>query len=564
MQSKGRQRGGVKRCDVRKKDIFPRENAGLLLTDGCRRIRGYLLGCFSRGKEYHDWDKHQFSRCTRTLNPLSVRHVERIIGFYRKICTEFSFTPIRQGRSTILRIELADRDGEAIPTREVRRRLVGYIEATVRKNGVAHVDREFLKHFWRATGLPAEIIHLVWLKTRKMAGLRVRWRGENNGRKMVITGLSSLTHFPPGPFSSLCEREGIKPKTTGLTPRFGGQSAPLRVAPTDAGNVTPHRLPTANAEQAGRDDHPPDDRRPFGASARDSCGARARASPGAPRPHGPPPQPKTVRRAPNWPPLAVAGRWVSGAKLARLATLLAVTSMRGPHDANFRVKWIFVYARNYAWRALREGFGVPEIVAAYADGVGRSHEDSLDADRAPSGDEFHREPSRVPSAAVAYAMRALLADTQSREERWAAIFARGPRAGPAIALAPRVSDPAPAAAAGAPAKPRGRSRARVPDPTPAAAPEKTVPKTAKDVRPRSTVADLRALLERARLRDRADTGASSAPGLEVDLTAGELIAWLREAKQISPAQFAALAFGWRQKLIAQCREAKLRQKPDNI
>lgn len=530
MESKGAKSRSVKRSDGRKKRNSHREKTGLVLTDGCRRIRGYLLGCFSQGKEYHDWDKHQFSRCTESLNPLSVRHVERIVGYYRKRCTEFVWLEIRQGRSTKLRVMQADPGGEPITIPEVRRRLVGYIASTVRKNGVAHVDQEFLRHFWRASLLPPELIHLVWAKTRKMAGYSVRWRGVNNGTKLVVSQSPSPTHFSPGPYSTHYVSEGIKPKTTGLAPRSGGSSAPLRVALTGTNAGMAPRGPPVNAWPPPRNDHPP-----------------------TAKPAG-----KT------WPPLAVAGRFVSGRKLARLAALLAVTSMRAPHDEFFRVKWIFVYPRNFAWRALREGFDVAEIVAAYAAGVRRSHEDSLDRDRTSTTDgEWISEPSRVPSAAVAYALAGLLADPRDREDRWAAIFARGPRAAPPLDPAAvrasgerekkkraRKNSPAPAAAASSPP-------AAAPGPMPTAA-------KAEPPRPRASVADLRALLERAKLPGRAGPEDDAQRAVDVDLALGELLAWLRDKKDLSPAQFAALPYVFRQQLIGQCRDWKRSQKRTDL
>jgi hypothetical protein len=556
MRRRTRITGGVKRSDVRKKTIFHREKTGLALTDGCRRIRGYLLGCFSQGKEYHDWNKHQFHRCTESLNPLSVRHIERIVGYYRRRCTEFNWLPIRVGRSTRFRVVLADPDNEPVTIPEVRRRLVGYIASTVAKNGVAHVDEEFLRHFWRATQLPPELIHLVWLKTKKMAGFRVRWRGVNSGRKMVVSRFPSPTHFRPGPFSTHFVSEGIKPKTGGLTPPFGGSSASLRAASQDADSGSTHRLPTSDAEEAARDVHPPPEERALRAPEFDRRFDGMRPSPSPPRPGGPPPQPKTGCR--KWPPLAVAGRFVSGEKLARLATLLAVTSMRNPHDEFYRVKWIFVYPRNFAWRALREGFGVPEILAAYAAGVRRSHEDSLDRDRSTTADgEFLREPVRVPSSAVSYALAQLLEDPRDREERWAEIFARGPRAAPPVAPADvrdagkriqraRVSKTTRGAAAAA----EVGAGPTVPDPTPKA--------SQSTRRPRSSVAELRALL--ARQKSKPETAAPAA----VELTAGELVAWLKEHRDMTAAQFAAWPYAVRQKLIAACREWKRSQSLSDL
>lgn len=540
MQSKSASPSRVKRSCKEKTLNFHRENSGLELTNGCSRIRGYLLACFSRGKEYHDWDKHRFHRLTQSNNPLSVRHIERIVGFYRKRCTEFIWLEFRQGRSTRLRVMRADPDNEPETIPEVRRRLVGYIIGTIARNGVAHVDGEFCRMFVRATGLPPELVHLVWAKTRKIAGYRVRWRGVSNGRKMVVVRLLSPTHSRPGPFSTNCVSEEIKPKTTGQAPVGLGSSA-LR-APVEMDRGSANRLPPYPPQKAAHTDW----------SA--------------------PPAPNTKPLGMKHPPLAVAGRFVSGEKLARLATLLAVTSMRRPHDEFERVKWIFVYPRNFAYRALRDGHEVPEIVAAYRQGVARSHEDSLDADKVIRDDVgVPRLPQRVPSSAVAYAWSVLREDLRTREERWAEIFARGPRVGTPVAKTEVAQEMArrkqrserdeadtrgcergknPAAVSEV--APSDRERAEAAELLPMSKPTREDPQAFR----KKSAADLRALLDQAR-----KTAAPQVDGL----TQGEFVAWLRDEKQMSIAQFAALPYAVRAAMLGRAREAKRpKHPPDNF
>lgn len=537
--------GRVKRGDAKKTRKTPRIKPDLELSRGCKRIRGYLINCFAQGKPYHDWDKHAFHRRTLWIQvpggkrvahryPLSVRHIERIVPIYRAVCTEFVWLSVRKGRSTILRVVRADPDGKILPVPEIWRRLVGYIAATVANNGVAHVDQEFLKHFLRRTGLPPEMVHLVWARMRKMAGFRVRWRGVNAGQKMVVDRHPSHTHFAPRPISTYCVSEGIKPKTTGLPPRSTGESsAPLRVArterpPADSGHTSQNHASRA----------PP----PHGAgfweqTSRDPPPRRARTDWSAP--------PAPTHEPPRWPVLMVCGRPVDGRKLARLAALLAVTRMRDPHDKYWRVRHVFVYPRNFAYRSLRDGHAVAEILAAYAYGVERSHEDSLDADRPLNQrDGIHVEPWRVPSAAVAYALRWLREkDTRTREERWSEIFARGPRHAPPVAKADVAEFVA--------------RRARVPKPAAQASTPPTAPSewTARPPRPFPDINAVRAWLEQkqaeaAAARDEKQDSPAHDLGT---VTAGDLFAWLRDRRGLTAAQFAALPWRVREDLIARAR-----------
>lgn len=518
MESKSPSAGSVKGVAKKKAGGPPGKFPGFELFESQRRLRGYLLKVFAEGKEYHDWDKHAFHRRTCWIRnrrgqrisyarSLSVRHIERVVASYRKVCTEFRWEEIRLGRSTRLRVSRVDPESPGVPVYEIRRRLVGYIGAAVANNGVAKVDQVFLGHFVRATALPAELVHLVWSRTRKMAGFRARWRGVNNGRKLVVSRElegQSPTHFSPGPISTHCVSERIKPKTSGLTPRFDPEksSAPLRVA---------NEIPPAS-------DAP--------------TSAPSSARPGRPTPGRPSHDP------PRWPVLIVCERPVDGRKLARLAALLAVTRMRTPHGENWRVQWIFKYARNLAYRALREGFDVAEICRAYGSGVRQSHEDSLDADKAVTvRDGFHREPLRVPSAAVAYAWRELLRDGRDREERWEAIFSRGPRTAPPIApveIRPRPAGPKPVA-----------------DPPATSGPQEI------SARPRKSREELDAMLAAIAKRGKPGEQLRDGPAL----TQGEFIEWLRAEKKMTINQLAALPYKFRMSYLEMARAWKRGRSP---
>ena len=111
-------------------------------------------------------------------------------------------------------------------------------------------------------------------------------------------------------------------------------------------------------------------------------------------------------------PFEILGRMVSGAKLAALAAWLATGPMRAEIWDNCRVKWRFAHARNFALAALRAGHDKAAILSAWRKGVRLSHADAVDC---------LETGSREPSAAVAYARRAL--PSGSAVENWRAWLA---------------------------------------------------------------------------------------------------------------------------------------------
>jgi hypothetical protein len=132
---------------------------------------------------------------------------------------------------------------------------------------------------------------------------------------------------------------------------------------------------------------------------------------------------------------AVSGRWVSGRRLWRLACTLAHGPLKSAHDPYPLVRWLFPYASELARRMLKNGHTATAIIRAYQDGVRRSHADTADA---------AETVARLPSAAVAYAMRTL-DDGRTPEARWAEFFA---------------TDPADQAARRGPPKPRAKPQRR--------------------------------------------------------------------------------------------------------
>ncbi len=199
-----------------------------------------------------------------------------------------------------------------------------------------------------------------------------------------------------------------------------------------------------------------------------------------------------------------------------------------------------------------DGFDTAEIVTAWDYAVLRSHEDSLDRDRAVAEDgEWRGEPQREPSAAVVYATVKLReGDDRTRDERWAAIFARGPRKEPPIAksevakIPPRrpVSDPDGGAAAAV--TPRSSAKLEKSRPT---APETA--RSDRQPRPRKTADELRALLEQRGFGASGSTRAESDTGGSSELTAGDLAGYLREKKSMTLAQFNALSWAFKQALV---------------
>jgi len=383
--------------------FFKRGEKPAELIRGCVRIRGYLLACFAMGAHYKIWDKHQFAK----RSGYKVEYVEQLMRAYRKVCTEFTITEIRYKRSPRLKVSLAGAGpgaGGAGSLREVRARLIGYIKASVQKYGFARVDKGFLDHFVRTTGMPTEVVAGVWRRLRSVPGMRGRWRGTGANLKFVVSLQESFPlHGSP---------TGRRDTKTVATPSPSGEKSNARSAPgpTSASWRCP---PTAMAD--GPSPLPP----PYGFPTGNPSGA-------------PPDHNHETTSEPEWrgdplaAPFAIDGRWIAGRKIVRLACWLAVEPMQAVHARHDRVRWRFAHARNFAARALRLGHRAAAVLAAWEAGVGRSHEDVLDAGlrgTARRGEHTRESHPREPSAAVVYAWAVLREDARSPADRWREIFA---------------------------------------------------------------------------------------------------------------------------------------------
>ena len=115
-----------------------------------------------------------------------------------------------------------------------------------------------------------------------------------------------------------------------------------------------------------------------------------------------------VRREPGSPCFAVSPRWISGKRIASLASWLALHPLRDVHYDNCKAAWSYPHARNFALKSLQLGHEKDRIIAAYAAGVLQQHCDAVD----------HLETApKAPAPAVAYARR-WLKDGRSPGQRW--------------------------------------------------------------------------------------------------------------------------------------------------
>lgn len=479
------------------------------LVEGCVRIRGYLFGAFARGAQFIIWDKHAFAekskdaRHPKFKQSYQVEYVEKLMRIFRKTTTEFKIEEVRWGRSPRLKITMLSR-AAGCPIGQVRGRLLGYIRGAVRIHGWARVDAAFISHFIQTTGAPAEIVASVWQALKYVPGCRVRWKGCGANLKMIVSQISlqqsSLSNSSPS--GRRYEFKTMSPRATGRPGRLSG-APPLPVGAAARATGAPRGSPSEKRSRQ-TPPRPPDHPRPAG----DGRHATAGWDPSGADPNGNPPRAATgaagsatleLRQ-----PFAVAGRWVSGEKTFNLARWLAVEPLQAIHVDGVKVRWRFAHVRNFACRALRSGHTVEALVAAYAAGVQRSHDDA-----GMAGETARDNAAREPSAAVNYAWRELFKDSRSREQRWAGIFA-GERA---------------------PRRSRVRKPAAAPDPAVAAAP---APKVAR--RDRDKFDALKSQLEQQR---QAESG---------ELTAGELATFL-ESRHMTLADFTACPWTTQKRLV---------------
>lgn len=380
------------------------------------RMLCYLKMAFANGAHFHLehelWRK--FSAATRRDAKIgnkgyTEKHIrERVAPGFRKYAAGYKFEEIRHGRSFAYRIT---REGHSLGTGTPRERLLGAIAKCARSGRPVHVGKEFLRKFCELTHLPPAAVLDAWHGIKKISGGKVRRRGVGEGRKIVF--------YPDRPAPA--ENLGSYPQTS------AGFSSPTGRRDQNSGGASPPENGGSSAPAAPGEGPPP-----LEAGAQTAANPTERTAPpgigpgvagGNTAPQVTPQHSRPLARG-ALPPIKIGQSWVSGRSVRALAGWLAVAVLAREHEARFRVRWRFAHARNFAERSLRLGFGRAEVIAAYAAGVLRAHEDA-----AYAGDVI-----REPSAAVCYAWRQLVgedgrgAHAEAVAARWAAFLA-APRRG---------------------------------------------------------------------------------------------------------------------------------------
>lgn len=412
--------GAVKRDSQEIFDVKDWQIARVPLSEMCLRINGYLNGAFSRGARFIIWDKHRFFRGIRSGKARKVSHIEQAMTVFRKTSTNWVFQDIWVGardKNGVMRRHrrikiLPAGQGTETTQLETTIRFLAYVTSAARMNRSVRVDRPFLVKFWQTTGLPEEWIRIAWQRMKKIRGYRVKWKGVGAGRKAVVSLPHNRTRSS-SPYGEKIKNSDVVPPSD-FPP--GKDSAPVGAV----GGETPTPLPPPRG--AG---NPP-------ATAPTGWGPPSGAAPG--RGSG---LRFAVGSGP--PPIFVAGRWISSRRTLRKAAWLAVARMRSLHDG-FRVRWRFAHCRNFAFRALRDGFSETAILGAWSAAIRRSHEDACDHDLRERPDPTKPHPLREPSAAVVYAWVSIRSDKRSPQERWTEIFAT-PRQAPAPRTRTRGASP---------------------------------------------------------------------------------------------------------------------------
>ncbi len=380
------------------------------------RILGWINGVWEKAHqrtEFYDWHAAAFSRATgrKGGKKIPVRTLERVFPKFQIWCQEYYFTRINVGGRWCIRITRNAAIHPYMPGTAAADRLVLAIRAYVAKAGRAKIDAEWVRKFSEISRISLNHLERAWLRLKKIPGLKHKWRGVGRGRKFVVEA--------PDTWAEICaERQAAKTarKTENLSVSHPQTSHPVSISlgndkiknsgpvarsPEESARATP-----ANALPRGETDR----------------GGEADAEPGGDETPGL--RPYFGRWFPGRAPLQICNRLVLPQNLSRKASWLAVARLKFAHVDCERVRFEFPHARNFALAALRFGYGEAAIVAAWAAGVARSHQDALEADRLPGGGYASTRP---PSAAKVYAWYALrAADPRPPEKLWAEFFAAAP------------------------------------------------------------------------------------------------------------------------------------------
>lgn len=414
MESNGPSPPGVKQIDANFEenftgeipDAFPAKIPKVECENLCRRIDGYLHGCFLNGLLFIEEKrvKAQFARTTQ----YSWRHICDVFPKYKAWTTNFRFKRLRIGRSWVVHIYPVRRL-IVLSAAEVRRRLIGAITsylAQSHKTGV-HVDRLFLEGFHARFGMDPLKIFYAWRTLQRIDGYACNWRGRGNGKNFYVQKLRVPS---AGKVSHPENASGISPPTGGNNMKTGDASRP-GLPDRKSGSL---RSLHGVKPRFRRSTPPPgeDDFRPSG-----FVGQKEK-----------PPNRAAMDRANHrWlassPPLLVGERWIPGKRLHAKAKFLTFGPIQGLHGVFPLVRFRVAHAMNFCEAALRAGFLDSEICAAWRAGLEEAQV-SGERDRAAAGlgEWSPREPSQV----VARAWLRLRSDTRSDRERWEAIF-RGDR-----------------------------------------------------------------------------------------------------------------------------------------
>lgn len=321
----------------------------------------------------------------------SAKHMrERVAPSFRKNCTEYKFEKIRRGRSWVWKMTRSGEVVGGLKAGEVRARLIGAVRRVVELGGSAHVDAEFLRKFVLLSKLPAEAVAAAWRGLANLPGLRTEWRGVGGGVKFVAWRAA-----PQNSESSHPQTSPVISSPTGR--RFQKNTACGRMDKPD----TPAALPPSPR---------PGWRTGEGTPPQEST---AHAPPGPIRQ-----KPKTFRAMPGrfaaLPPVQVGEYKIFPSAVYAKALSLGNRELKNLHSEFPRVAH-GPHAVNFAFECLWFGYAVPQICAAWREGLRRSHADAVDA-----GDRV-----RVPSAAKCYAFAAIqAADARPAAERWAELAAK--------------------------------------------------------------------------------------------------------------------------------------------
>jgi hypothetical protein len=373
------------------------------------RIKGWIDGVWEKSHQtakFYDWDAAAFSRATgRGGKKIEVRTLERIFPRFQLWCQEYYFNRENIGGRWTVRITRDDRVRN-IGGNQVHDRVIARIRRHVALAGRIKVDLEWCRKFSEISRLSLNSVETVWLRIRKIDGLKHKWRGSGRGRKLCVEATDRWDKICTDRAAEKIRRKNEKfdsshPQTSLPVSISCGNDKIQSSGPGDRSPEESVRALPAKELVRGRNNR---------------VGEGMDAEPGGFEPSGI--EPYFGRWFPGRKPWQICGRLVLPQNVQRMAAWVAVARLKFVHDRYERVAFAFPHARNFALAALRFGYRVPAIEKAWELGVAKSHADAVDAG------ESRDDPPRPPSAAQTYAFYFLRgADPRSAEELWSEFFA---------------------------------------------------------------------------------------------------------------------------------------------